>query len=45
MPFRNAVDRLLRSMLRWGAADTAKPAALLSADFDNELKAIDYLNP
>ena len=45
MPFRNAVDRLLRNMLRWAAADTAKPAAPLPTDFDQQLRAICYLNP
>ena len=45
MPFRNAADRLLRNMLRWAAADTAKPAAPLPTDFDQQLRAICYLNP
>jgi hypothetical protein len=37
--------RAILARLRWAAADTAKPAAPLPADFDNELKAIGYLNP
>jgi hypothetical protein len=40
-----AADRLLLNMLRWAAAGTAKPLAPLPADFDQQLKAIGYLNP
>jgi hypothetical protein len=37
-----AADRLLRNMLRWAAAEAAKPAAPLPADFDRQLKAVGY---
>jgi hypothetical protein len=35
-------DRLLRNMLRWAAADAAKPPVPLPANFDQQLKAIGY---
>jgi hypothetical protein len=35
-------DRLLWNMLRWAAADAAKPPAALPTDFDKQLKTIGY---
>jgi hypothetical protein len=37
-----AADRLLRNMLRWAAAETAKPLAPFPANFDEQLKAMGY---
>jgi hypothetical protein len=35
-------ERLLRNMLRYAATDVGKPLAPLPADFDQQLKAMDY---
>jgi hypothetical protein len=35
-------ERMFRNMIRWAAADAAKPLAPLPADFKDQLKAIGY---